>query len=188
MQHPTSHGPQQPQRRAFLEWAIYGMNAVFGAVLGIPAVAYLMDALNRPARETSLRTIAALNDLRVNAPTEITIRETRTDAWNLHPDDIIGRVWLIRKNATEVEAFTTICPHLGCSVNWLGTQFLCPCHGGRFGLNGARILVGGENPAPRNMDRLDCQLVDDPDNPGAKLVQVEYQTFKKNQSAKEVEA
>jgi menaquinol-cytochrome c reductase iron-sulfur subunit len=174
------------QRRAFLKWAIHGMNAVFGAVLGIPAVFYLIDARNRPARETGFRTVASLNDLVVETPKEFIIKETRTDAWNLYPDDVIGRVWLIRHEDDKVDAFTTICPHLGCSVNWLDSrEFLCPCHGGRFKPDGSRVLDGGNNPAPRSMDSLRVEVNDDPQNPGTKVVKVEYLRFKTNQSAKE---
>jgi Rieske Fe-S protein len=185
------------QRRAFFKWAIKGLGAVVGVVLGIPAIAYFTDARNRPARETDFRTVTTFGELIVGLPRQILISETRTDAWNLHPDDIIGRVWLIRdpRNPPDpnqkVIAFTTICPHLGCSINWLedNQEFLCPCHGGNFKKDGTRVLVPGrDNPAPRDMDRLDCRVVDDPQNPDVQLVQVRFQRFKKGQEAKEVDA
>jgi Rieske Fe-S protein len=201
------------QRRAFLKWAISGLGAVVGAVLGIPAIAYFTDARNRPARQTDFRTVAKLGDLEVGTPRQFVITETHADAWNLHPDDIVGRVWLIRlppdlviaaggtalapvalaavTQQPMVIAFQTICPHLGCSINWLDDQreFLCPCHGGNYHEDGTRILAEGRrNPAPRDMDKLDCRVVDDPQNPGTKVVQVRYQRFKTNQSTKEVDA
>lgn len=182
------------QRRDFMRWAIHGMGAVFGAVLGVPALAYLVDARNRPGRESDFRTVASLNELVEGIPTEVIVKETRIDAWTLHPDDIVGRVWLIRRANDKVEAFTTICPHLGCSVNLVGTHFLCPCHGGFFTLEGRRITVDPingleiRNPAPRDMDRLEEKIVADPQNPEAKLVQVKYVRFKTNQSEKEVDS
>ena len=36
------------ERRTFLRWAVHGMGAVFGAVLGVPALVYLVDPRNRP--------------------------------------------------------------------------------------------------------------------------------------------
>ena len=164
-------------RRTFLEWSIYGLSAVFTAVLGVPAIAFLIDARNRPSRQNGFRTVAKLSDLEAGIPKEIVIRETRLDAWNLHPDDIVGRVWLVRRPGDEVDAFTTICPHLGCSVACTGTGFLCPCHGGQFDLDGKRVVPSqGSNPAPRNMDKLPIQTVDLPG--GDREIKVEYMRFK----------
>jgi Rieske Fe-S protein len=164
------------ERRSFLKWAIHGMGALFGAILGIPAVAYLIDARNRPAREGDFKTVARLSDLQPNVPKQAAITDIRTDAWTLHPNDVVGRVWLIRRDNDEVDAFTTICPHLGCSINCDGKRFICPCHGGTFHLSGERFSkeeLQKENPAPRSMDKLEVQR--DPANP--ELIQVKYQNF-----------
>jgi cytochrome b6-f complex iron-sulfur subunit len=48
-----------------------------------------------------------------------------------------------------LKAFSAICTHLGCIVEWdQGRQFiLCPCHDGRFNpVNGA--IISGPQPAP----------------------------------------
>jgi cytochrome b6-f complex iron-sulfur subunit len=48
-----------------------------------------------------------------------------------------------------LRAFSAICPHLGCIVEWdEPRQFiLCPCHDGRFNaVNGA--IISGPQPAP----------------------------------------
>jgi menaquinol-cytochrome c reductase iron-sulfur subunit len=186
------------ERRTFLVWATNGLGAIFGAVLGLPALAFLADPRNRPARASDWRSVARYSDLTPLVPTEAIIKETRTDAWNLHPDDIVGRVWLIRQDNGDVTAFTTICPHLGCSINWVpsrsgvaGTtgEFLCPCHGGRFKPTGERVLDGGvNNPAPRSMDKLQVRKVPDPDNPNDMLVQVQYLRFKTMLDKQEVDA
>src|SRR4051812_41800703 len=113
-------------RRTFLEWTIHGLSVAFAAIIGLPAIAYLIDPRNRPARQTGLRTVAKLSDLEVGVPKEVIIRETHRDAWSLHPDDIVGRVWLVRQPGNEVTAFTAKCPHLGCSVDCTDNSFLCP--------------------------------------------------------------
>jgi nitrite reductase/ring-hydroxylating ferredoxin subunit len=175
------------------------MGVIVAAVLGLPALAFLADPRNRPGRDSSWRTVLPLSELKPLEPKEATITETRTDAWNLHPDDIVGRVWLIRQNDGEdVVALTTICPHLGCSVNWVPPlpgrsqhegQFLCPCHGGRFKEDGQRVLDGPtQNPAPRAMDRLPVRVIADQTNPDDKLVQVQYKRFKAMQESQEVDS
>jgi Rieske Fe-S protein len=166
---------------------------LFSIVLGVPAVAYLLDPLKRAAKGGDLRPVARLSELAPDKPQQAVIRDIRRDAWTLHPNDVIGRVWLIRRGPDKVEAFTTICPHLGCSINFTGRRFVCPCHNGTFHLSGERVSeqeLGATNPAPRGMDLLDVQLAEDPDpahmvddpaNPGQKvrdrLVLVKYQNF-----------
>src|SRR5438105_84628 len=89
---------QTSDRRSFLRWAIHGLGALFALVLGVPAVAFLIDARNRPARQGAFRTVARLDELEVGKPRLVVITDSRRDAWTLHPSDVIGRVWLIRRD------------------------------------------------------------------------------------------
>jgi menaquinol-cytochrome c reductase iron-sulfur subunit len=164
--------PQGHDRRSFLRWAIYGLDAVLAAVIGAPAIAFLIDPRNRKAQASEFTTVARLSDLPLDQPYEVVIRQTRRDAWTLHRDEVVGRVFLIKRPSGQVTAFTTICPHLGCSINYTGdaeAPFLCPCHGARYRLDGERLA----GPAPRGMDALEVRP--DPDDP--ERVQVKYQTF-----------
>jgi cytochrome b6-f complex iron-sulfur subunit len=45
-------------------------------------------------------------------------------------------------------AFSAVCSHLGCIVDWESRQeqFLCPCHCGKYDINGN--VIGGPPPAP----------------------------------------
>ena len=51
-----------------------------------------------------------------------------------------------------VHAFSAICPHLGCILQWNGDEhsFDCPCHGSRFTCLG--VVVNG--PAKGDMERI----------------------------------
>ncbi len=173
--------PPPPGRRRFLKWLTNGLGALFGAVLGIPAIAYLIDPRNRPAPAGDFKTVGRLSDLKLETPQQVVIRDVRWDAWTLHPNDVIGRVWLVRRGQDQVDAYTTICPHLGCSINFEENkkQFLCPCHGGTWDLAKCQPVKLEErtNPAPRGMDRLELKLVSDPGNPQDSIIQVKYQTF-----------
>lgn len=65
-----------------------------------------------------------------------------------------GRFFLVH-NEQGLLALYTKCPHLGCTVPWVGPAaspqaFQCPCHGSMYDYNG--VLTGG--PAPRPMDRM----------------------------------
>src|SRR4051812_19723318 len=147
-------------RRSFMGWATVGLSAVFGAVLGAPVLAYLADPLRRQSEGGTMRAVdlsVPLNELTPGRPVQGVIRAVRRDGWTLHPNDVIGRVWVVAKvpggslksgtNPSELEVFTTICPHLGCSVNLntAGNGFACPCHNATFTLDGDRS--GAQNPA-----------------------------------------
>ncbi len=48
----------------------------------------------------------------------------------------------------EYLALSAVCTHLGCVVQWEAAkeEFLCPCHGGRFAVNGT--VLSGPPPQP----------------------------------------
>jgi Rieske Fe-S protein len=170
-------------RRSFLKWCTHGLGAIFALVLGIPAVAYLIDGRNRAAAQGDLRRVTGVRrgDLRKDVPVQGVIRDLRRDAWTLHPNDVIGRVWVVKLGEgsppQDYRIFTTVCPHLGCSVNCNpdpATGFTCPCHNGQFHCDGTKVSKEGyENPAPRGMDSLDFAF--DPRDPDTFLVR--YQNF-----------
>lgn len=54
------------------------------------------------------------------------------------------RVFLIRRGNT-FRCLSSVCTHLGCTVNRAGEGFHCPCHGSTFDSQGK--VTGG--PAPR---------------------------------------
>lgn len=181
----------ESDRRSFLKWATHGLSAIFAAVLGVPAVAYLVDARNRKAPESSFRPVQGVRVSDVSEvchPLQGVINAVRRDAWTLHPSDVVGRVWIVRtKPGTDADcfkAFTTECPHLGCSINMIsgGTPyFKCPCHEAEFSCEGTRReRADYTNPAPRDMDSLELELAKDPDNADPNnrdLFMVSFQKF-----------
>jgi Rieske Fe-S protein len=185
----------QPQRRSFLAFLIFGLGAIFNAILGVPIVCYILDPRHRKSPKSAMKLVEGvkLDDLQLNAPVQGVIRDTRVDGWTLYPSDVIGRVWVVLKQpvpwaaAADVAAFnekkqadkdafllvfTTICPHLGCSVNLGGPAFLCPCHSATFLFDGSQA-VPATNPAKRGMDTLEWEL----DAADPKNIKVKYERF-----------
>lgn len=171
----TSHHPEPPTRRSFLNFAVEGLGAIFALIFGTPVVAYLIDPRNRPAAPTDYRPVDGVADadtLEINHPVQGVIRNIRRDSWTLYPDDVIGRVWINKKcegnGAGCYEMFSTTCPHLGCAINCnqdaAEFKYICPCHDGQFKLDGERRPDGPDytNPAPRDMYAIEFRLT--PDN------------------------
>jgi cytochrome b6-f complex iron-sulfur subunit len=65
---------------------------------------------------------------------------------------------MLEKADNEVRAFSAICTHLGCSVQWHPEEkkFICPCHQGIYDFNGN--VVSG--PPPRPLEKLPVKLHD----------------------------
>lgn len=59
---------------------------------------------------------------------------------------------LVQPKGGPVTAFSAVCTHLGCIVQWQKGQdrFLCPCHGGLFSAQGT-VLSG---PPPKPLEKL----------------------------------
>jgi thiosulfate dehydrogenase [quinone] large subunit len=54
--------------------------------------------------------------------------------------------YLLHPSADSFVAFSAVCTHQGCTVQFAGGGFQCPCHGATYGANGQ--VTGGPAPAP----------------------------------------
>lgn len=65
------------------------------------------------------------------------------------------RVFIVNHNG-RLFAVSPVCTHLGCLVSWhrKKQQFLCPCHGGKYDIEGK--VIGG--PPPRPLTRLPLKI------------------------------
>jgi Rieske Fe-S protein len=65
--------------------------------------------------------------------------------------DLAGIPILLRRTAAGIDAFSSVCPHLGCRVHWEAAEerFFCPCHRGVFDAAGVALsgppADGGQN-------------------------------------------
>lgn len=141
------------------------LTGVFGggaaAIVGGPAIRAVIDPV-------TLKTVEGLGDFvavaqydqlpddgtPVNVPVVI---ESPKDAWNALPPTTVGAVFLVR-TGKKVVALSTICPHLGCGIDFVadGGTFACPCHESSFAKDGS-VAAG---PSPRGMDELTSKVED----------------------------
>ncbi len=158
---PYQHQSVQPppaNRRSFMKWLTHGLGTVFAVALAVPGVSFLIDPRHRQAAAGDFQDLVPLDDLTIGEPQEFVVRQTFRDGPVLYPNEIAGRVIVVRKGDREVEAFDTTCPHLGCSIKIDrdpgpdNVAFHCPCHQGRFNIDGGRIQP---NPATRDMYKFE---------------------------------
>jgi glycine/D-amino acid oxidase-like deaminating enzyme/nitrite reductase/ring-hydroxylating ferredoxin subunit len=64
----------------------------------------------------------------------------------------LKRLAVYKDEENKVHAFSAVCPHMGCMVQWNGEEksFDCPCHGSRFTKEG--IVING--PATLGLERI----------------------------------
>lgn len=67
-----------------------------------------------------------------------------------------SRVWL-RQGEDGPEGLLATCTHLGCEVKYQAGEWICPCHGSRYGEDG-RLLQG---PAAKPLRRLKVEETSD---------------------------
>ena len=106
------------------------------------------------------------------SPRAFKVYDDRVDAWNKFQNIEIGTVWLRRTPDNQVLAFSSICPHLGCAVDFRQAEndFYCPCHTSSFDLDGEKTNAI----PPRGMDRLAVKVDPQADN----AVWLKYEEFR----------
>ena len=171
----------QPDRRGFIKGASCAIGAAIGVVPMAAGVRVAMDPLSRQETvvDAEFIRLAEVSDLEVGVPKKFAIVEDKRDKWSRYKDVPVGAVYLLLQKAKEDErgepkviAFNTVCPHLGCFVDYRPEQqdYFCPCHDSNFALDGS--LKKGVS--PRDMDSLKVEI-----RKGSE-VWVKFQRFKAN--------
>ncbi|MGE5188986.1 MAG: ubiquinol-cytochrome c reductase iron-sulfur subunit [Gemmatimonadota bacterium] len=140
-------------RRGFLKLASGVLGALVGVLLAIPLVGALLGPSFR-RRMAPFAQVASVDSLPVGTPVTLSLAVPSTDAFLRKTD--VHEVIALRNSATDVVAYSPICPHLGCHVAWdpKTGHFECPCHGSVFAPDG-KVLAG---PSPRPLDTLPIRI------------------------------
>jgi len=117
------------ERRALLKTAAL-MGAV-GSVSAVPVVAYIVA----PGLEKEKRSwfdFGPVQNLARDGVTMLPFKFMVKDGWVVLPRR--GVVWAKAEAGDKLTVFSSICPHLGCSVSWRNEKkvFECPCHSAEF--------------------------------------------------------
>ncbi len=124
---------RNPSRRAFLSNLVLGVAATLGAATLAQRFFQFLSPPRPPERVVEIPAIAlaAIPDgggTIVNLP---------------------GGHVAIERTGDTVRAFSAVCTHLGCVIQWqpvAGQAWYCPCHHGRYDRDGR--VVGGPPPRP----------------------------------------
>jgi menaquinol-cytochrome c reductase iron-sulfur subunit len=165
----------QTDRRGALKTIAVVSGAAGCCALAVPAARFLVaPALGAAGAGRWIKTVPA-DSLPDGEPKRVALVADHRDAWTLEKNVELGAAWLLRKGS-DVVAWSTVCPHLGCAVDKsaAGGGFSCPCHDSSFDADGRRLT----GPSPRGLDTLASKVEDG-------FVHVEFQRFRQGTPEKE---
>jgi menaquinol-cytochrome c reductase iron-sulfur subunit len=172
----ATHRSTVDNRRSFLG-ALLGIGSVLvGSLLSVPLLRFALFPLLRRTTELKTSPVGTVNEfVSLTEPVLRTIQIEQVDGWRKAVSE--KAVYITKDPDGQLRALTAICPHLGCTVPWNRDKkrFICPCHGGTFTSDGARV----SGPSQRGMDTLETSVQD------GKLM-VRFQYFRQLVSDKEV--
>ena len=129
-------------RRDFLGRVIKG--GILAALVGmiLPALEYILPVMRRGPTAGS-KEVGSLEEIPV---------------WGSKKVALAGSAILLIRTPSQVKAFSAICTHLGCVVDWDNQkrEVMCPCHAGQFDLEG-KVVSG---PPPRPLPSHAVKVVD----------------------------
>ena len=126
-----------PQRRSFLSKALVVIGTLFAGLVLYPMLQFLKQPL---ARGGTVNRVAAAKI------SEMTNDSAKIFRFGSAP------AMLVRTPEGELKAFTAVCTHLDCTVQYVKGKrhILCACHNGKYDLNG-QVLSG---PPPRPLEEF----------------------------------
>ena len=144
-------------RREFVAGVLAVIGTVMSAVVGLPAIGYLVTPALQAGGAAGWVPLGPLSALQPGVPTPLSFSRLRQVGWKRSKVNRTAYATLDETNAVSV--LSDVCTHLGCKVRWLPEQgaFGCPCHDGVFDRQGN--VVSG--PPPRPLDRFEYKVEDD---------------------------
>ncbi len=133
-------------RRKFLSGIIGVVATAVAAIVGLPAIGYLVSPGLKKQNEDQWLTLGPVSSLKPGEPTGFPFSRKLQDGWV--ESSQTGVAYAVTQDGQNVKVFSNVCTHLSCRVNWHPEKggFFCPCHDGLFNINGD--VIGGPPPRP----------------------------------------
>jgi menaquinol-cytochrome c reductase iron-sulfur subunit len=168
--------PGEMPRRSFFNVIVAAGGAIMTAILGVPIVRAALFPVFDASSANPWSDLGPLENFKnLSKPLTQPLALERRDGWSLANAN--QTLYLVAGASGQPRVLSSVCPHLGCTVQWRAEQdnFHCPCHGGTFAPDGCRI----SGPPARGMDELPTRVQDG-------HLYVQFETFRQLLADKEV--
>jgi menaquinol-cytochrome c reductase iron-sulfur subunit len=159
----------KPNRRRFLDGLTMLVVVAIGALFLVPALWYLLAPLGKRGSRRDFALVGSVAEIPKGEWKLLSLELVQEDGWR--ETKTRRSVWVRKEGDAErdISVRSSICPHLGCPVNFNAekNEFLCPCHGGIFDASGNKV----SGPPPRSLDPLEFEV-------RAGMLWVRWQNFK----------
>jgi menaquinol-cytochrome c reductase iron-sulfur subunit len=145
----------EPPRRTFLGCAVAAAGGLVTGAMAIPLLRFATFPLRAEPEATSWSDVGSVDEFTsLSAPVKRTIEVDAIDGWRRYA--LQSGIYVVPGGEGKPRVLSSTCPHLGCSVRWIGEKerFICPCHGGTFTSAGVRVA----GPPLRSMDELESKV------------------------------
>lgn len=159
------------ERRSFLALVIGMISTGIAGLLGVTVGRYVIEPSLAGSAGEQWVDAGMLAEIPEGAAVRRKVAVSREIGWG---KQVVEEAVWIRRNNDKVEVFSSVCPHLGCTINHTSEGFACPCHQSRWNEQGQK--TGG--PTPRDMDRFESRIEDG-------VLRVRHQSFKQGSPEKE---
>ncbi len=134
-------------RRRFMAQLFWSGIGLVSAGIAAPVLTYLIRPLFGAPEAGNWVKMGKVDDLSLSVPQRLEVARRVVEGWVT--DDSLVTAWVVRL-PDEIHVFDPHCTHLGCAYGWneQAKEFICPCHGGVFSLDG-KVVSG---PPPRPLD------------------------------------
>ncbi len=144
-------GSHEISRRDFIKVTTGIIGGLIGAVVGVPAVYYLIDPALQEGGKGAWIPIGKFEDMQPGVPYSFSFTRVKINGWERTASSFGGYAVRQSDDPAELLILNSRCTHLSCTVNWNDTAnaYICPCHDAKFSKEG-EVLDG---PPPRPLDQ-----------------------------------
>ena len=143
-------------RREFLKVSTFSIGGLISAIMGIPAIAYIIGPAIRESDSRNWIPLGAADKVEIGVPTLFKAKVKRQAGWIVDEQELT--FYILTDNGRDFIAMSNVCTHLGCRVRWVDDedQFFCPCHNAVFDKDG----TVADGPPPKPLDQYEVKEED----------------------------
>jgi Rieske Fe-S protein len=144
-------------RRSFVTGVVGFLGSIIAAVIGIPAIGYLISPGLKVESADEWVPLGLFEDIPIGEPKLFSFTRTKRVGWETTASSY--GIYVIRHEDDSVDLLSNVCTHLSCRVAWNSDvqEFDCPCHDAAFAIDGTVI----SGPPPRPMDKFEHRIEED---------------------------